>query len=247
MNIESIIPPALALGFVGSYHCVAMCGVIAAQTRAESVAGTLARHLQYSAGRMLTYTLLAVSLYGIGALGAMNVGQHVISLAAGSIVLIGVVMRMVFAVSIVPPGLYTTLYALLARLRTAANSVAPAPMRSFFLGVFNGFLPCGFVYMALALSLMQPGMAQSALWMAAFGAGTIPAMLLLVLGFRFRPLEALASSPKFRVGASAVAGVLLVLRGLALGIPYVSPSIPASVEVLSSIKHGGTCLPQATP
>lgn len=232
---------------MGSYHCVAMCGVLAAQTRAKSVAGTIARHLQYSVGRMLTYTLLAVSLYGIGTLGVMNVGQHVVSLAAGSVVLIGVVIRMVFAVSIVPPVMYTKLYALLARLRTAANSAAPASLRSFSLGVFNGFLPCGFVYMALAVSLLQPGVAQSALWMAAFGAGTIPAMLLLVLGFRFRPMEALASSPKFRLSASAVAGLLLVLRGLALGIPYVSPSIPASVEVLSSIKHGGTCLPQPTP
>ncbi|MFM8474027.1 MAG: sulfite exporter TauE/SafE family protein [Candidatus Kapaibacterium sp.] len=232
------------LGFTGSYHCVAMCGVIAAQTRARSVGATLARHMAYSAGRTLTYVLLAFVLYGLDTVGIVRGGQHAVSLAIGSAVIVHAVLRLSGVT--LPPAVPTVLsvrwHGALARVRRIGDSWSAIP-RSLVLGSVNGLLPCGFVYMALGGALLQPTPERSIAFMAAFGVGTVPALLFLVLGLAFRPLQVLSSSPRVRLSASVLVGMLLVLRGLSLGIPYVSPSMPGALPVLSSLKHDRTCAP----
>jgi hypothetical protein len=240
---EMTIVTALVLGFTGSYHCVAMCGVIAAQTRGHSVSSTLLRHLPYSIGRTSTYALLAFILHGADASGVLSGGQHAVSVVIGAGVIVLTAIRALRPhsrrSSLLPFG---GLYGLLARLREVARTWSVVP-RSLLFGMLNGVLPCGFVYMALAGALLQPTVERSMMFMTAFGVGTMPALLLLVLGVSFRPLQIFASSPRVRLAASALVGVLLVIRGLAIGIPYLSPSMPSSVHVLSSLKHETTCAP----
>ena len=93
----------------------------------------------------------------------------------------------------------------------------------FTTGILNGFLPCGMVYMALTASLASGGIWQSATFMALFGLGTLPFMFAIVLlgnlmttAFRIKIL-------KFVPVMMIVLGGLFILRGLELGIPYISP------------------------
>ena len=93
----------------------------------------------------------------------------------------------------------------------------------FTTGILNGFLPCGMVYMALTASLASGGILQSATFMALFGLGTLPFMFAVVLlgnlmttAFRLKIL-------KFVPVMMILLGGLFILRGLELGIPYISP------------------------
>ena len=92
----------------------------------------------------------------------------------------------------------------------------------------NGLLPCGMVYIAITSSFLTGSALNGSLFMAFFGLGTLPAMLAAVffgsyLGQQFR-LRLSKLVPVFMM----VMALLLVLRGLNLGIPYVSPSIPTA-------------------
>jgi len=93
------------------------------------------------------------------------------------------------------------------------------------LGALNGLLPCGLVYVALAGAVSRGSLAAGILFMALFGLGTMPTMLAVSLSGRILPL---AFRSKLRaaipVGVCLLA-MLLILRGLALGIPYLSPDL----------------------
>jgi sulfite exporter TauE/SafE len=99
------------------------------------------------------------------------------------------------------------------------------------LGLLNGLLPCGLVYVAAAGATATGNVLSGALYMAAFGAGTLPMMLAISLGGRLIPV-----STRWKLRAAIpisifLLGSLLILRGMSLGIPYVSPNLAA----------GGTC------
>ncbi len=97
----------------------------------------------------------------------------------------------------------------------------------FLIGLLNGLLPCGLVYMGLMASLATDGAWRGMTYMAIFGAGTLPLMLLaLLVGRVVQPLRWRVLQPLAPVGL-ALLGVLLVLRGLALDIPFVSPLLHA--------------------
>jgi sulfite exporter TauE/SafE len=115
------------------------------------------------------------------------------------------------------------LAALKSRLGALLGSDALPSM--VLIGVLNGFLPCGLVYAALAASLAAGGPAQGAMYMAVFGLGTMPA--LVALSFAGGLLTARARHSLARVIPVTVVlmGMFFVLRGLALGIPYVSPKM----------------------
>ena len=92
----------------------------------------------------------------------------------------------------------------------------------FGLGAINGLLPCGLVYIAAAGAAATGQPIEGAIHMAAFGAGTLP--VLLGIGMAGRSLSFM---PRFRRLIPVTVGmvaVLLILRGLALGIPYLSPA-----------------------
>ncbi|MGV9012335.1 MAG: sulfite exporter TauE/SafE family protein [Flavobacteriales bacterium] len=89
--------------------------------------------------------------------------------------------------------------------------------------MLNGLLPCGLVYIALAAALMQDGPLASAAFMVAFGLGTWPALIAVRLGGSMIPNGKRALFRRFQPYLVAAMGLLFVLRGSGLGIPYVSP------------------------
>lgn len=217
------VATALVLGMAGSAHCVGMCGPIAlaVPSPSNSPSGRWLGTLLINGGRLTTYALLGAAI-GVLGLGMQLAGLgRVLSIAGGVLLLLGV---------IVPGQLErwwpTGRLALgIGRLRgvLARNLKRTAPEALFLTGVLNGLLPCGLVYAALlgAATLASPG--DGALFMAAFGLGTWPALVALRMGSGLLGSGARAWLRKVSPALISAMAVLLILRGLELGIPFVSP------------------------
>jgi len=93
------------------------------------------------------------------------------------------------------------------------------------LGLFNGLLPCGLVYVACAGATATGDLFSGALYMLAFGAGTVPMMLAISLSGKLVPFTLRSKLLKAVPLAVFILGSLLILRGMSLGIPYVSPDL----------------------
>jgi sulfite exporter TauE/SafE len=209
-------------GMAGSFHCIGMCGGFACALGRDPAGGrlaTIARHLLYNTGRMVTYAFLggmagslATALVAQGTPGFVATAQQGLALAAGLLMvlmalqLFGVLQRWHRPATAGLGFAGDTLVVSLRSLLTARSRSAPLAF-----GVFNGFLPCPLVYafvaQAAALCIADPsrGAATGVFVMVAFGLGTFPAMLLM--GWLGRVLQ-----PAWRrQGVRVAAGFILVL------------------------------------
>lgn len=218
---------SLVLGLVGSLHCAGMCGPlalalpVAGSTRRDFVLG----RLLYNLGRILTYCLLGVFFGLVGQSLALAGFQKWVSLAAGTFILFGLV-----ATSKVGLGLPITKSVMWLK-KSVGHLLQQRTFGSLFLlGMLNGLLPCGLVYVACAAAAATGSLSVGVLSMAAFGFGTLPVMLGLGLAGR-RLQGAFQIRWQSLVPISlGVVGVLLVLRGMELGIPYISPVLAGNVQ-----------------
>lgn len=223
-----LIVSAIALGFASGFHCIGMCGPIALSMglTKKQAANFYLQNLTYQLGRIFTYSLLGALLGIIGQGFEMAGFQKYLTISAGALLIIMAVFSFGgkdFASKI--PFLSKFLYSVKMNL---GKLLQKADYRSrFTTGLLNGFLPCGMVYMALTASLAGGGIWQGALYMALFGLGTLPFMFAIVLAgnlmnqaFRVKVLKAV---PVIMI----ILGGLFILRGLELGIPYVSPKAEA--------------------
>lgn len=218
-------------GILSSFHCVGMCGAIALALpgAAESGWRWLAGRLTYHGGRIGTYAVL-----GAGA-GVVGRGLHVLgwqqglSIASGVLILLLVVVpeagraRAARAVGLARP--------LAAVQRGLGYWFQQRGSGALLLtGALNGLLPCGMVYLALAGALSAPGVGGAAAYMALFGLGTLP----LLLGWSLMG-RLIAPALRFRLRrvvpwAAGALALVFIVRGLGLGIPYLSPAagLPAA-------------------
>jgi sulfite exporter TauE/SafE len=215
---------AFLLGLVGSAHCAGMCGPLAlalpatGNTRASFLAG----RVLYNAGRLVTYAVLGAAFGLLGQTVALAGFQRWVSLAAGVAILLGLLASGRFAISlpaISTVGWLKASFGHLLRQRSLASV--------FLLGLLNGLLPCGLVYVAAASSTAQNGSLSGALFMGVFGLGTVPMMLALSLAGARMQFAWRGRLQRAVPVVAVMAATLLILRGLALGIPYVSPDLTA--------------------
>ncbi len=218
-----MIVSALILGLLGSLHCVGMCGPIALALPVGSGSAGIRiwRALLYNIGRSLTYSVFGVAAGSVGATIAWAGGQQVLSVVLGSLILLGLVLSM-FGNRIPAPKSIT---ALMTRVKNQlARLFKNGSGKSIFgIGLLNGLLPCGLVYTALAGATAAGTWTDGALFMFLFGMGTAPAMTGLILAgnsITIKWRERLRRAVPVFVGIMAL---LLVLRGLGLGIPLISP------------------------
>ncbi len=234
----TILLGALVLGFIGSFHCVAMCGPIAlALPLNRSSLGTqVGGILAYNGGRVVTYSLLG-SLFGIiGASFILAGYQQILSIALGAVILISVVLPEHLTSRFrITSGLFSFLGAKKYQVgKLFGRKGLPA---LFLIGLLNGLLPCGFVYAGIAGAVLVGGSMQGALFMTLFGLGTIPAMAIISLtgnkisvGFRNKLQRVLP----FLV---IIMALFLILRGMNLGIPYLSPRFSTIQEKQHMLCH----------
>ena len=217
-----------AFGFVGSLHCIGMCGpIVLALPVGDHRWSTFAiGRFLYNLGRVVTYALMggAVGLLGAGILLPMF--QQNLSIIAGIIIILSVVVRRLIRLSLpVPPLISGTLQKLQAKIATLLKEQSVAAL--FLLGVLNGLLPCGFVYVAMTAAAVSAHVLSGMLFMAGFGFGTIPAMVGFSLSPRILSASFRARLVRILPVFTLLVGTLLVLRGLNLGIPFVSPRLGA--------------------
>lgn len=223
---------AFIMGIVGNFHCLGMCGPIALALPLNRTnrATKFLSVLLYNLGRILVYTIFGVlvGLFGEGLqLGGM---QQYLS------ILLGVTFILMVLFPIISKKVHwfnAPLFSRIGRLKLAfQNQMKKGSYKSLFvLGLLNGLLPCGLVYMALAGALTADTWYQGALFMALFGAGTLPIMFSLPF---FAHLIQGSLKAKLKAIFPVVAilfGALLILRGANLGIPYVSPKISAEAGI----------------
>ncbi len=227
---------AFLLGAAGSAHCLGMCGPIALAVPSPS--NTLRARwmstLLLNAGRISTYTLLGVAVGSLG-LGMRLAGlQQAVSITGGILLLLSTAMP-----SLLHRWSPTGRVALgIGRLRSALarNLKRTAPEALFLTGALNGLLPCGLLYAALlgAASLAAP--THAALFMAAFGLGTWPALMALRMGGALVSSTARLRLRKLSPVLISAVAMLMILRGMGLGIPYLSPG-PVSAQVFTTGCH----------
>ena len=216
---------ALLLGLVGSLHCAGMCGplVLALPLGTGSTAKFLAGRLSYHAGRILTYCGLGL-IFGLVGRSLVLAGiQRWTSISLGLVLLFGLFSSRKLALWQPVTGLIAALKRRMSGLlrRRSLWSLA-------LLGLLNGLLPCGLVYVACAGATATSGPVAGMEYMAAFGLGTVPMLLGISFSGRLVPTVVRLQLRKAIPVSVFLLAFLLILRGLSLGIPYVSPNLSAA-------------------
>ncbi len=222
---------ALALGFLGSFHCVGMCGPLA---MAMPLPGQELHHkvlgaVLYNLGRVVTYAVLGLFFGAVGASLFLTGYQQQLSIAAGLLMIL-VVLWPAFKINTGNKRWYQKIFTPVQQaIYKRFNHMSWPGVVT--VGMLNGLLPCGLVYMGITGSVVTGSVAKGSLFMAFFGLGTLPAMLLLMLSKSVWSMPVRNRIKKTLPYMVVLVGVLLVLRGLNLGIPYVSPAfhdVPAA-------------------
>jgi sulfite exporter TauE/SafE len=221
-----ILVSGFTLGAAGSLHCLGMCGPLSLALPVHQLGRTrkFISLLSYQAGRIITYSLLGLILGLAGKAIQLAGYQQGISITMGLFVLGFAVLYIMRRRMLQLRGLNKFYLFIQKEMGHLLRSVS-SPKGFLLMGMVNGLLPCGMVYVALAATISLTDIFQGTIFMALFGAGTLPAMMLAgyagtLVGPRsrqvFRKLVPLFIS---------LMGIILILRGLNLGIPFISPQL----------------------
>ncbi len=226
---------ALLMGFTGSLHCAGMCGPIVWIMPFQVFTGIkkiMALGL-YHLGRISVYALLAVVLHSFRSLFDPKVQQYISILFGSSLLIIGIL-------SFVPNHVVKLKLPWAEYVKKQLGHVIGKPGLGMLAvsGVLNGLLPCGLVYMALSASLTESTTPQAAAMMYIFGIGTLP-MLVSISLLKTKLMFLRTTHVRKMVLVVVFAfGCLFVLRGMNLGIPYLSPKVVvAQHEIRSCCAH----------
>lgn len=216
---------AFILGLLGSLHCIGMCGPIAFMlpVNRENSFKKIAQVSIYHTGRLLAYGLIG-ALFGVVGKGFYLFGiQQQLSIIVGLIMILVVLLPATFfsKFNVVSP-----LYSVISKIKSALGNTFKKKTADTFLtiGFLNGFLPCGLVYMAVFASLVTKNVALGSMYMILFGAGTIPLMTMAVYLGKFVNTAVKQRIQKAIPVFIVVIGMLFIIRGLGLDIPYISPA-----------------------
>ncbi|WP_372752666.1 sulfite exporter TauE/SafE family protein [Labilibaculum sp.] len=215
---------ALTLGLLGSFHCVGMCGPIALAIplKTNSWLTRITGGLIYNIGRALTYAAMG-AVFGLLGRGLVMSGfQQWVSVIMGAVMIL----------SVITPSIYKNrfnaekgVFSFVGKVKLSLGKLFTQRSYGslFFIGLLNGLLPCGLVYMAIAAAIATGSASGGSLFMFLFGLGTLPMMLAISLIGNIITLELRKKVTKLIPYAIVFIGVLFVLRGLSLGIPFLSP------------------------
>jgi hypothetical protein len=217
---------ALSIGFVGSFHCVGMCGPIALALPlgGQSAVKRISGMVLYNLGRVVTYSVLGM-VFGLLGRGFIIGGyQQALSVSLGIIILCGLLLPAKITAGW---NMTKVILPMISKVKSLLGSLLKQKTLGalFLIGILNGLLPCGLVYLAVAGAIATGSVIKGGLFMSFFGFGTIPAMIFVSMaanvitpGIRMYMRKAV---PLF-IGVMACC---LILRGMNLGIPYVSPQL----------------------
>ncbi|HEY6502807.1 MAG TPA: sulfite exporter TauE/SafE family protein [Chitinophagaceae bacterium] len=213
-----------SLGAVSSLHCVGMCGPLALALPVHHLSKTqqLTSLFLYQVGRIITYASFGL-LFGLAGRRIYLAGfQQWFSISMGVVVLLLVILYWVYR-NPLQPLLFKKIFIAVQSYLIKAFRSKKSVTGFLLMGMANGLLPCAMVYVAVAGALTTTEVSYSVMFMAMFGAGTLPAMM--AVGF-FGRMVSLPVRNMFRKSIPVfmtIMAVILILRGLNLGIPFISP------------------------
>ena len=219
-----LLLPGLLLGLMGSFHCAGMCGPIAIvlPLRGKKYSQKVFGGLLYNIGRTVTYSAMG-AVFGLLGQGLELVGfQQWVSIIMGALMIISVIFPALFKHQ---NDLNSSLFSIVGKLKQALRKMFTTKSYGglFIIGILNGFLPCGLVYIALAGAIGTHSVIVGTLFMALFGLGTIPMMLGISLVGNMASAKVRTKINKFIPVVVVFVGVFFILSGLNLGIPFISP------------------------
>ncbi len=227
MNLIEASLAGLIMGLMGSFHCIGMCGPLALGVMGlqDNPKQRLQTALQYNLGRALSYTIMGAILGMVGKQVSLAGFQQYLSILSGVIILLFFIYPYVSQSKI---GIFNVWNQKIQSLLSTQLTKRQSPLFHFELGLINAWLPCGLVYLALATALASGNLLSSCIIMFLFGLGTIPLMLGLQMAGNFISIPWRQRITKVIPVFVLVSASLLILRGMNLGIPMISPVISES-------------------
>lgn len=216
---------AFFFGLISSLHCIGMCGPIAMMLPVDINNPTkkVIQITTYHLGRLTAYATIGL-LFGL-----LGKGFFLAGIQQKIAIFIGIAM---IAVVLIPEKSFNKynfskpVFKIISKIKTALGSQFKNKSYKslFMIGLLNGFLPCGMVYVALFGAIAMQSASLGILYMVLFGLGTIPLMSSVVYLHSFFSVSVRNKIQKAIPYAAIIIGILFILRGLGLGIPYISPS-----------------------
>ncbi|MBT8378329.1 MAG: sulfite exporter TauE/SafE family protein [Ignavibacteria bacterium] len=228
---------AFLIGFLGSFHCIGMCGPIAVALPVpkSSNLSFFTGRILYNLGRVVTYSFLGALFGLLGSRITLAGAQQVVSIILGVVIIIAVLLpqkhKNFFAQHPITQKLAQPLKANISVLFQKGTFSA-----LFLIGILNGFLPCGFVYIGLAGSIASGDAVSGAAVMVLFGLGTVPVMFAVSIFGKFINIGIRTKLRKAIPVFAILLAAIFILRGMNLGIPYLSPKLSSHTEVSSEME-----------
>lgn len=211
---------ALLTGLIGSFHCVVMCGPIALSLPAnKDKSKNYLQRIVYNFGRIITYSILGFIVGWIGYLASFSGLQQALSISVGVLVILFTLAKYINIKSFNPLN-FTFITKPLGKLLSK-----PTNFNYLLIGMLNGLLPCGFVYIGLIGASTAAFAWQGMVYMALFGMGTFPLMFLTSIFGQFISTDARQKINRLLPYFAIIIGILFIVRGLNLGIPFLSPDL----------------------
>lgn len=216
-----IILTGFVLGLMGSLHCAGMCGPIALSLplHGKAIGAKVVSGVMYNLGRTVTYGIMG-AIFGLIGQGLSLVGfQQWVSVAMGALMILSVLLPSLFK-SVQPQKM-----PIVGMVRKGIQRlfVKRSFGGLFLIGLLNGLLPCGLVYLAIAGAIGTGDVTTGTLFMILFGLGTIPMMLGISLVGNMASVAIREKVNKVIPVLVIIIGLIFILRGLSLGIPFLSP------------------------
>jgi sulfite exporter TauE/SafE len=216
---------AFIFGLISSLHCIGMCGPIALMIPVDRTnpAKKVSQIITYHLGRLSAYATIGL-IFGLVGKGFFLAGiQQRLSIFIGIAIIITIVTpeRVLAKYNFSKP-----VYRLLSKIKSSlGKQFKNKSYKSLFtIGLLNGFLPCGMVYVALFGAIAMQSVPFGMLYMLLFGLGTIPMMSSVIFFNSIMTVRFRNKIQKVIPYVGVIIGILFILRGLGLGIPYISPA-----------------------
>jgi len=216
---------AFIFGLISSFHCIGMCGPIALMLPVDRTNQTkkVIQIITYHMGRLSAYAVIGL-VFGLLGKGLFLAGiQQKLSILIGVLMIVVILMpnRLLAQYNYSKP-----VFKFISKIKSSlGKQFKNKSFKSLFtIGLLNGFLPCGMVYVALFGAIAMQSESFGVLYMILFGLGTVPMMSSVIYLNSFLTIPIRNKIQKTIPYVTVIIGVLFILRGLGLGIPYISPS-----------------------
>ncbi len=215
---------ALIFGLLGSFHCIGMCGPIAflLPLDRDNNFKKLMQIFLYHSGRIFSYAIIGLVF------GVVGKGFSLFGLQQQLSIIIGVIMLVLVLIPKRKLGKLNPENAGFKFVTKLKNHLGhelrkKRPDTFFTVGFLNGFLPCGLVYMAVFGAIAGGSALEGSLYMVLFGLGTIPLMTSAIWISNIISVKSRKYIRRLIPVFVGVIAIMFILRGMGLGIPYLSP------------------------